>query len=169
MGGKYCEVFCRWFRGRSDFPKNIQLSMFNFSVELIFITTSISILLTLLIGNTLFSFEPCATKIIIVKLIMNRVPKLFSWIRQIYCLFIAIIPSPIFLDMEDIKHVKAYWIIFICLHCNKKVLCIALYKFVGSEMNFGFGMFKLSFPTSFVLLLFILGRTNLESFYISSL
>ena len=42
-------------------------SMIILAVVMVFITTSISILLVWLIGKKIFSFEPCATKLMIIK------------------------------------------------------------------------------------------------------
>ena len=67
MGGEACGVFYWWFRGRSIDPKYIKLSMIIFAPIMLFLATFVSILLSLLIEKKWFSFEPCATKLVVVK------------------------------------------------------------------------------------------------------
>ena len=60
-------VFVVSDRGGSDVTKIIQLSMLMFAPVIIFLVTSISIILIQLIGKKVFYFSPYTTKIVIIK------------------------------------------------------------------------------------------------------
>ena len=60
-------VFVVSDRGGSDVTKIIQLSMLMFAPVIMFLVTSISIILIHLIGKKFFYFSPYTTKIVIIK------------------------------------------------------------------------------------------------------
>ena len=91
LGGGDRVFSCQCSRGGIDVPKSIQLIMLIFAPVMIFLATSLSILLRWLIVNKLFSFVPCHTKLVVVKYILQgHLNNFLEVIKPIYPLLVMI-------------------------------------------------------------------------------
>ena len=101
---KLMDSFVGNIREEGVLQEILDLSMLLFAPVMIFLTTSISVIFSRLIGKKVFYFTPCTTKLVIIELTLKR--RLNSFIEFIKILppLLLMIPTPIFIEIEGIRH-----------------------------------------------------------------
>ena len=130
MGVEANWVFSWWCRCRIDVPKNNGSSCDYFSPVINFLASSISIILIPFIGKKLFSFEPCATKLVIIKYMLKGcLHKFLENIKTISPLFLMIIP-PILIYIKGVLNVNTQWVILVDFPFKRGGYLMYLFSFM---------------------------------------
>ena len=169
MGGEYCGLSYWWCRDGSDFPINHRAECASFFACKYFLTTSISTVLRHFIGKKVFLYHYVPQNL--------WSSNIFRRVSFINVLNLSKSFSLCWLWSQPQYFLRwrlsgmwtaggLYYLGF--LQKVKTGLCNTLIWCIGSLINSGYGIFKLSLPASFRFLLFTLDHTKFGYFSISS-